>query len=107
MSQPRIPFRSNHEQVGCQTHLSLSLAFARQGACISSRSVEIVGADAKRLISPLSVPCSRRTPSADHDGVGEEEDFRMRMQVNTKEHATLSLLLSCEAIAARVNELAI
>ena len=31
----------------------------------------------------------------------------MGMQVNTQEHATLSLLLSCEAIAARVNELAI
>jgi hypoxanthine phosphoribosyltransferase len=31
----------------------------------------------------------------------------MAMQVNTQEHAALSLLLSCEAIAARVNELAI
>jgi hypoxanthine phosphoribosyltransferase len=43
----------------------------------------------------------------DNDEAGEEEDFRMGVQLNTQENATLSLLLSREAIAARVEDLAI
>jgi hypoxanthine phosphoribosyltransferase len=43
----------------------------------------------------------------DNDGAGEEEDFRMGVPLNTPENATLSLLLSREAVAARVKELAI
>ncbi len=46
-----------------------------------------------------------------HQGIAmvqvEEEDFRMSTQLKTPEHLTLSLLLSCEAVAARVKELAI
>src|SRR5688572_12928739 len=36
-----------------------------------------------------------------------EEEFRMGLPLNTQEHAKLSLLLSREAIAARVTELAV
>jgi hypoxanthine phosphoribosyltransferase len=74
---------------------------------MGARPVENGIADTMRLIWPLPVSCSRGTPSADHNGAGEEEDFRMGGQVNTQEHVTLSLLLSCKAIAARVNDLAV
>jgi hypoxanthine phosphoribosyltransferase len=61
----------------------------------------------ERMISPLSLPSDRRTPTEDNDGAGEEEDFKMGEQLNIWENVTLSLLLSREAIAARVKELAV
>jgi hypothetical protein len=57
------------------------------------------------MISPRSVLCSRRTPLADQNApVGQ--CVRMGMQLNTQENATQSLLLSSDAITARVEELA-
>ena len=110
LSSPGIsltgPLIMSDGEVGCQASPGLSMASARQGVCISGRAVEIVVAEAKRLISPWSAPWIRSTASADYGGAGGE-DFRMGMPRNIRENVRLTLLLSRETVAALVKELAL